>query len=108
MNFRYIELKNGSRWKFSTDKHKKMEFSVDKAQNPIYTVHPLWPYPPANAAIRKKRQGGHRQQRCAPAGQIFSRDFAHAHNKTIVGLNKSLKQQCISICAFRREGKKKR
>jgi hypothetical protein len=55
---------------------EKMEFPVDKGYKPIYMMQPVWPYPAAIAAIRKKRQGGHRQQRRVPAKQVFGRSFA--------------------------------
>jgi hypothetical protein len=61
-----------------------MEFSVDKHENPIYTMHPLWPYPVAITAIRKKRQGGPTAKMRAGRA-VFSRRFGHASNNMIDG-----------------------
>jgi hypothetical protein len=53
-----------------------MEFPVDKDDKPIYMTQPVWPYPTAIAAISKKRQGGHRQQRRVPGKNVIGRSFA--------------------------------
>jgi hypothetical protein len=53
-----------------------MEFPVDNGDKPIYMTQPVWPYRWANAVLKKKRQGEHRQQRRVPAKQVFGRSYA--------------------------------